>query len=326
MNLPEPPKQRLKDRFVDVCRTRHLSLETERSYWSIIRRFVHFCKADSSEALCHDAARKFSAFITSEARRGVSASTQNVAFNALLFLYEKVLGQTPGNLPEIQRATRPARLPNVPVNHGDTMKIIESINGDVGLALRLSYGAALRVSDTLRIRLKDLDFEQGEILIRGSKGDKDRLVPLPKKLKDELWQLVGRREREHDIDKSNGCSWVHLPNLLGRKSPRLHHDTQWQYLFASAKISVDPRTKSRGRHHLMPETLQNAMRGACVRLKLKRRVTPHGLRHASARELERRGTPVSQIQKLLGHKHVGTTMKYLGAGNDEKAMVKSPLD
>lgn len=326
MEIPEPPKLKLKERFTNVCRTRHVSLATERSYWSIAVKFVAFTGAKSCDDLCDSAEDKFARFITHLARRGVSASTQNVNFNALIFLYQRVLGQTLGKLPQIERASRPSRLPNVPATHEDTLAIVESVNGDVGLALRLTYGAALRISDTLRIRLKDLDFKRGEILIRGSKGDKDRIVPMPRKLKAELSELVDRREREHEIDKRNGDAWVWLPNLYGTKNPKAHFDTQWQYLFGSQKITVDPQSGKRGRHHLMPETMQNAMREACRRLKLKKRVTPHGLRHAAAREIERRGTPVSEIQKLLGHAHVDTTMRYLGQGSGGKAKIIGPLD
>lgn len=326
MNLPVPPKPRLLERFTDACRTRHLSIHTERSYWSVVRRFVRYTAAKSEAALVEDAPAKMARFLTAEARRDVAASTQNVAFNALVFLYEKVLGESLGELPEIPRAKRPARLPEVPATHEAALAVVQAVEGDLGLALRVIYGCALRVMDCLRLRLKDMDFERGEILIRASKGDKDRLVPLPKSLAAELERLVRRREAQHRADSLAGEGWVHLPHRLGVKYPKKHFETGWQYLFAAKTISVDPVTRNRGRHHLAPEAVQIAMKQAQVRLGIKKRFTPHGLRHAAARRAEENGTPISEIQKWLGHSDVQTTMRYLGQGEGALPKVRGPLE
>lgn len=317
---------KLKDRFSTICRVKHLSLKTERAYWSWVRSFVRHCGAKSSTDLCANAENKFSDFITAQARRGLSASSQNQAFNALIFLYREVEKIELGPLPEAERAKRPSRLPDLPGNHEEVIRLIHDIPGDCGLALRLIYGTALRISDALRLRLKDLDFASMEVLIRASKGDKDRIVPLPKSLEADLRELIARREIEHQQDLKSNRGWVFLPGLLGVKYPNLHYATDWQYLFASREFSRDPRSDNYGRHHLTPETIQNALRIARKNKGIKKRITPHSLRHASAREMERRGSPISEIQKCLGHADVETTMRYLGIGSGGKPKVIGPLD
>ena len=166
--LPEPTKIRFKDKFVTICRTAHLSLHTERSYWRIASSFIRYHRVKCEDALLENPERKLASFISAEARRGVSASTQSVSFNALIFLYQRVLGIELGTLPEIERAKRPARLPGVPATHADTMAILSRIDGEIGLALRLTYGTAMRVSETLRLRIRDIDFENNQITIRGN--------------------------------------------------------------------------------------------------------------------------------------------------------------
>ena len=324
--LPEPPKLRFKEKFVTVCRTLHLSIHTQRSYLAWAVRFIQYHKSKSEDDLLADPQKKFAAFIGAEAKRGISAGTQSQAFNALVFLYQRVLGIQLGQLPEIERAKRPARLPGVPATHADTMAILEQIHGDIGLALRLTYGTAMRVSETLRLRIRDLDFARGEIRIHGGKGDKDGVVGLPASLAGELKALVKRRILQHEADECGGAGWVHLPHLLAVKYPKAAHATEWQHLFGSRTISVDPVTKNRGRHHLTPEALQQAMRQACAKLKMVVKVSPHGLRHSSAREMERRGSPISEIQKCLRHSDIDTTMRYLGAGTGGKPKVNGPLD
>lgn len=324
--LPVPPTPKLKDRFTDVCATKHLSIHTARAYWSWIVRYVKYHRAKSSAELCEQPQEKFAEFITTLARRDVAASTQNQAFNALIFLYERVLGESIGELPRIERAKRPERLMAVPATHEETMTILNQIHGDVGLALRLAYGSALRVSETLRIRLHDLDFARNSILIRGGKGDKDGTVPLPRSLAAELKRLVKRRELEHEAEVAVGEGWVQLPGRYGVKNPKAHHSLEWQFLFAGKSVSRDPISGNHGRHHILPETLQAAMRKACRELKLKKSFSPHSLRHSSAREMERRGTPVSEIQRCLRHSDIKTTQRYLGVGAGGRPNVISPLD
>jgi len=325
-NIPKAPQPRLKERFDDICAVKHLSLSTRRSYWGWIVRYVNYHKAKSSDELCEQPHDRFKSFVSTLARRDVAVSTQNQCFNALMFLYEKVLGETLGTLPDIPRAKRPVRLMDVPATHEETMKLLNVIHGDVGLALRLAYGAALRVSETVRIRLRDLDFARDSIIIRGGKGDKDGCVPLPKSLAKELKLLVKRRELEHESDLATGQAWTFLPGQYGRKNPKAHFETSWQWLFSSKSISRDPLSGNYGRHHLLPEVLQAAMRKACAELKLKKNFSPHSLRHASAREMERRGALISEIQRCLRHSDIATTQRYLGVGTGGRPNVISPLD
>lgn len=314
----------LKDRFANLCRTRHLSLSTERSYWSWVVKFVAFHRIKSELALTANAEQKFSDYISSIAPR-VSAATQNQAWNALVFLYRDVLNHKLGDIPNAMRARRAPRLRPVPCDHAEALAVVNAVKGVPGLALRLIYGTAMRIKECLRLRLKDFDFANNLILIYDGKGGKDAFIPLPEGLRDELMELVRRREAEHLADKLAGRGWVCLPESLGRKYPTWHFKTDWQYAFASERFSRDPRTGSEGRHHLTPESLQQAMAAACRRLKIKRRFTPHSLRHAGARFAEKNGTPISEIQRWLRHKDVETTLRYLGIGEQRPATVKGPF-
>lgn len=316
---------KLKEQFSTVCRTRHLSLHTERQYWDWCRKMIAFCGIKTREDLLSGAEAKAAAFLAAEANRGVSASTHGQALNAIVFLYRDVLEKPLGVIPGLARPTRPARLPAVPATHQDAVDLVSSVQGRIGLVLRLLYGSALRVHDALRLRLHDLDFANNEIVIRSSKGDKDRVVPMPMALRCELKDLCDVREAEHMMDKRSGLGWVWLPGLFGKKNPRAHFETGWQYLFAAAGYSTDPVSGNKGRHHITAEAVQAAMRKARGRLKIRQRFTPHSLRHASAREMERRGNPLAAIQAQLGHSRIETTLRYLGAGKRIPKAI-SPLD
>jgi len=267
---------------------------------------------------------KVSQFLTEQSERGCAVATQAQALNALVFLFGKVLDHPLGKL-DYHRPSRPARLPNAPSSHDATMTLLDALPGQMGLICRLIYGGALRVNDCLRIRLHDLDFAQNEIRIMDSKGGKDRLVPMPLKLREELLAMVTLREAEHMQEKRNGQGWVFLPGLIGIKNPKAHYVTGWQYLFAARDYTKDPRSSNMGRHHITPEAVQSAMRKACVKLKLKKSITPHGLRHSAARRMKEKGVPLHTIQTVLGHDNPATTMRYLGLGETVPKGV-SPLD
>ncbi len=317
---------KLRDEFESVSQTMFLRHSTFNSYWDCSRRFIRWSGAKSKDDLKDDRNNRVSEFLTAEAVRGVAAGTQAQTLNALVFLFKEVLKTPLGKLPEFQRPTRRATMPEVPATHGEMMRLIDTLQPSMmNLVGRTLYGCALRVNDALRMRLRDLDFANNEITIRGSKGDKDRIVPMPAKLRDELLSLVTIRESQHVIEKRAGNGWVNLPGLYGKKNPPAHFATEWQYLFAAQNYSHDPVTKNMGRHHISAEAIQQAFRRACGALKLRRRVTPHGCRHAAARELERRGEPLAAIQALLGHSNVNTTLRYLGAGRKIPKTI-SPLD
>lgn len=322
MNSNSQP--RLKDRFKNICRTRHFSLSTEKSYWSWVVQFVKYHQIKVELDLTTNAEQKFSDFISSIAPR-ISASSQNVAWNALVFLYRDVLRVKLGDIPNAMRAKRQARIRPVPCNHDEVIKIVGLVNGQSGLALRLIYGCAMRIKECLRLRLKDLDFENNQILIYGGKSG-DAFLPMPEKLMEELANLAVQREAEHLADLKIGRGWVWLPDSLGRKYPKWHFKSEWQYLLASDRLSKDPRSGNTGRHHISPESVQQAMAAACRKAGIKRRFTPHSLRHAAARFAEQSGTPISEIQQWLRHSDVKTTMRYLGIGEQRKARVIGPMD
>lgn len=322
MNSESKPK--LHDRFKNICRTRHLSLSTEQSYWGWVSRFIKYHAIQSELELLNSPEIKFSKFI-SHIAPNVSASTQSQAWNAAVFLYRDVLRVKLGDIPEAMRAKRNGRIRPVPCDHEEVMRIMEAVSGSTGLILRLLYGTAMRIKECLRLRLKDVDFANNQILIYDGKGNKDAFVPLPKSLREELLQLATQREAQHLKDKQIGRGWVWLPESLGRKYPKWHFASDCQYLFASERFSKDPRSGNIGRHHITPEAVQQAMASACRKLGIRRRFTPHGLRHAAARFAERNGTPISEIQRWLRHKDVETTMRYLGMGESRIARVVGPM-
>jgi integrase len=321
-----------KDDFQTIARAHHLSLSTERSYWHCARSHIKRLGAKSAQDLHRNPTEQFREHLTAlanlderiEGDEGVSASTQSLFFHALRFLYEKVLGLPLGDLSKIPRAVGHERIVEVPDDE-TAKRIVSSVPGVSGVALRLIYGTGSRLNDVLRLRVKDLDFQRRLIAIQQSKGDKARLVPMPASLIPELSALVRERERIHDSDLEDGFGWVHLPGQLAKKYPGGENSLGWQYLFPSSTRSKDPRTGKTGRHHIFDVTLQRAFVAARKKLRLRRRYTIHSLRHSAAQFWERSGVPRSQIQQLLGHAHSSTTDRYLVSGVKSVARLPTPL-
>jgi len=304
---------RFEEKFKRQCRADRLALTSERSYWHVAKRFVLWSGAQSEDELKLDATENFREFITDEANRDISASTQNISFHALRFMFERVLDVRLGDLNGIARAKRQEIMIDVPPL--DIAKSIVNFVPDMhGLVLRIQLGSALRVSDALRIRVKDLDFRRKMIVIQRSKGGKSRLVPMPESLMPELEALVRERGRVHENDLRDGLGWVHLPGQLATKYPGQDHSLEWQFIFFSDRISTDPDTGNIGRHHLLPAVIQRAMADARRKLKITKHYTPHCLRHATAQFWEREGVEHSKIQILLGHHDLKTTQRYLLSG------------
>ncbi len=321
-----------KDNFITVCRAHHLALKTERHYWHFASRYIKWLGAKSAKELENNPTENFRRYLSEMANQGqriegdegVSASTQNSAFHALRFLYEKVIGIQLGDLSNIPRATGHERIVDVPPDD-IAKRIVESIPGQSGVALRLIYGTAGRLNDILRLRVKDLDFRKRLISIQQSKGGKSRLLPMPSSLSDELSALVRERIRIHESDLAAGFGWVHMPGLLAKKYPKEQKSIGWQYLFASASRSKDPITGNIGRHHIFDVTLQRSFSAALKKLRIKRRYTIHSLRHAAAQFWERSGVPLSSIQELLGHSNPKTTMGYLKSGRHSVSKIPTPI-
>jgi len=324
INGQEAKSVRFKDVFATICNNHHLSLSTQRAYWHWARYCIKWHKITSAEELSDDATSKFKSFLSYLANDDVAAATQNQAFNALRFLFEKVIGVELGPINGITRAIRHERFIDVP-DSNLARRLVESVPGKCGLALRLIFGTAMRLNDCLRLRVKDVDFKRKQIAIQESKGGKSRLVPLPESMAMEIQSLMIERIKIHSQDLADGFGWVHLPYHLARKYPEDEKSEGWQYLFASDRISKDPRSGKYGRHHLMDVTLQQAFAKARKRLRVKRHYTIHGLRHCTSQFWEKNGIAHSDIMKLLGHSHLDTTQRYLRSGKSGMPSAPTPI-
>ena len=318
---PQPP--RLLDQLRDVIRLKHYSLRTEEAYVEWVRRYVRFCDLRHPRT-CGKS--EVEAFLSHLARVGnVSASTQNQARSALLFLYKEVLGVELPWLNNVESAKRPAKLPTV-LTKDEVRRVLAETNGQSGLVLQLLYGTGMRVLECLRLRVKDVDFGRHEIVIREGKGFRDRVTMLPQVLVVDLERHLGRTKRLHDSDLKNGYGSVYLPYALARKYPTAAREWMWQYVFPAYRLSVDPRGGALRRHHLDQQGIQRALREALRAAGVTKHATPHTLRHSFATHLLDDGYDIRTVQELLGHKDVSTTMIYTHVLNKGGRAVHSPLD
>ncbi len=314
---------RLLDQVRDRIRLKHYSIRTEESYVDWIRRFVLFQGKRHPREM---GAQEVEAFLTHLAVRGkVSASTQNQAKSALLFLYKEVLAEELPWLNDIETAKRPQRLPVV-LTVGEVNAILSSVEGTGGLILRLLYGTGMRILECLRLRVKDVDFLRREIVVREGKGFKDRVTMLPASLVALLQSHLDRVQRLHVRDLAEGYGEVYLPYALERKYPKAGRDWAWQYVFPSGKRSVDPRSGAVRRHHADEQNIQRVMRRTVREAGIHKPATPHTLRHSFATHLLENGYDIRTIQELLGHADVSTTMIYTHVLNRGGRAVVSPLD
>lgn len=311
------------DRLREKIRLKHYSLATEKAYIGWVRRYIswHVDRVSSGCALESTAeVEAFLSYLASQKR--VSASTQNLAFNALLFLYREVLGQDLGNIDAL-RAKRSKRLPVV-LTRAEVSRVLGLMRGDAWLMASLLYGAGLRLSEVLRLRVKDIDFDKRTLTIRCSKGDKDRVTMLPESLIIALHDHLDARRQTHQHDVSRGVG-ASMPEALVRKYPHAPLQWGWQYVFPASAPAKDPRDGVIKRHHLHPSALQKAFRSAVHRAGIVKPATPHTLRHSFATHLLEAGTDIRTLQELLGHADVSTTQIYthvMGQG----ITTRSPLD
>jgi integron integrase len=320
--MPNPPR-RLLDQVRHALRLKHYSLRTEQAYVSWIKRFIIFHNRQHPLTM---GVAEITAFLSDLAiRQKVSASTQNQALNALLFLYRDVLVK---DLPEpidAIRARRPLRLPTV-LTKDETRALIRHLEGRYQLMAKLLYGSGLRLMECLRLRVKDLDFAERQIIVRDGKGGADRVTMLPEALLEPLRDHLARVQAAHKVDLSRGRGAVMLPNALDRKYPAASREWIWQYVFPSDRLSVDPRSGARRRHHLDPGGLQRAVARAARQTRIAKHVSCHTLRHSFATHLLEGGYDIRTVQELLGHKDVKTTMIYTHVLNRGGLAVRSPLD
>lgn len=314
---------RLLERVRTRLRVMHYSARTAQTYCDWIRRFVLFHDRRHPQQMSD---REVAAFLTHLARDlNVSASTQNQALNALLFLYRHVLRQPIGVSGEIVRAKRGRRLPVV-LSPTEVRAVLGAMRGVSKLCATLMYGSGLRLSECVSLRVKDIDLERLEILIRAGKGDKDRRVPLPAVAVSALRAQIRRRELLLDSDLRRGVKGSRLPEALGRKLPNADRELAWQFLFPATRTFLESKTGIRQRHHYHESALQRAFGIALRSAGLTKRATCHTLRHSFATHLLEAGTDIRTIQELLGHTSLRTTMIYTHVLNRGPLGVKSPAD
>lgn len=313
----------LRDAVLVALRVKHYALKTEKTYWQWIRKFVVYHHERRPSEM---GAPEIHAYLSHLAlNEGVAASTQNQALNAIVFLYRTVLKKDVGNFSDFPRARRGKRLPVV-CSRAEIQRLLRAVDGVEGLVIRLLYGTGMRISECLRLRVQDVSFERNEITVHGGKGDKDRRVPFPATLHDELRAQLDWRRRLFEKDKEDIRHEVELPYALARKYPSAPYEWKWQYVFPADNFSTDPRSGRIRRHHLHEIRIQRAIRLAASRAEIVSRLTPHTMRHCFATHLLEAGQDIRTVQELLGHSNVSTTMIYTHVLGKGPLGVVSPLD
>ena len=315
---------KLIEQIKKEIRYRHYSIRTEYTYIDWIVRYLSFSNGVSPEKLNAGDIRKYLDYLATT--RNVAASTQNLALNAIVFLYTQVLKQEPGDFSDFYRAKRPKKLPVV-LTKDEIDLLFEHLDGDMLLmADGILYGAGLRIMECIRLRIKDIDFAQNSIVVRNGKGNKDRLTMLPKKYREQLREKIENSKKLFIEDLKNGSDGVYLWPGYERKNPGAKKDWIWQYVFPASNLSVDPRSNRVRRHHIDQSTLRKALKNAVRAAELSKEVTPHTLRHCFATHLLENGVDIRTVQELLGHADLETTTIYTHVLNRPGIPVLSPVD
>jgi integron integrase len=302
-----PQKPKLLDQVRQAIRARHYSDKTEKAYVHWIKRYIFFHNKRHPMEMAEP---EIGQFLSSLATDGhVSASTQNQAFNALLFLYHEVLSKKIGLIDGVVRAKRPQRLPVV-LTKDEVKRVLDRMDGAPRLMGLLLYGAGLRLMECCRVRIKDIDFSRNEVAVRSGKRNKDRYTMLPNAVRDLLIQHLRGVKSQHDEDLKNGLGRVALPNALDRKYPNAGKEWGWQWVFPATSHFTDTLTGEKRRHHLHESVLQRAFKEARLKAGVFKPAGPHSLRHSFATHLLENGYDIRTVQELLGHADVSTTMVY----------------
>lgn len=316
-------EKKLLDRARDRIRVKHYSIRTEQTYLHWMKEFILF---HNNRHPADMGVPEVEAYLTHLAvERKVAPSTQNVAMQAILFLYREVLDIELTGINAL-RAKKDKHLPVV-LTKAEVHLVLEQMKEPTfRLQARLLYGTGMRLLECLRLRVKDLDFGQNHIVVRDTKGNEDRVTLLPEQLKPILQEHLHHVKRVHQADLQVGYGAVYLPYALERKYPKANKEWGWQYLFPAAKLSQDPRSGVTRRHHADDSNLQRAVRAAVKASGIAKPATPHTFRHCFATHLLEAGYDIRTVQELLGHKDVKTTMVYTHVLNKGPLAVRSPLD
>lgn len=312
-----------RERLIIEVRRRGYALRTEQAYLDWVERFSRFHGGREPSTLGAAEVKRFLEHLAVE--RNVAVNTQNQALNALVFLFEQVLGRPLGELVDFARAKRPRRLPTV-LTRREVAALLEHLPRSHQLIGRLIYGTGMRLMEAIRLRVKDVDFGYHQVVVRDGKGRRDRVVPLPDALLGPLHAHLELVRQQFDADRARGLGEVYLPEALARKYPGAGRDWIWQYVFPSGRLSVDPRGGPGRRHHLHENGLQRAVKSAAHAAGIAKRVSTHTLRHSFATHLLEGGYDIRTVQELLGHADVATTMIYTHVLNRGGRGVRSPLD
>jgi integron integrase len=316
-------KPRLIDQTRNVLRLFHYSIRTEETYIQWIKRFIFFHNKRHPKEMGEKEARSFLTHLAVD--KHVSASTQNQALSAILFLYKRVLDIELEWIDDVVRAKRPKYLPVV-LSRDEVKKLLMVMSGTNGLIVKLLYGTGMRLMKAVRLRVQDVGFDQSQIIVRSGKGGKDRIATLPETLADELRKQLERVREIHHNDLNEGFGRVYLPFALDRKCPGAGIEFGWQYCFPSMQRSTNTRTGLIARHHLDEKNIGRVIKMASRKIGINKRVSSHTMRHSFATHLLENGYDIRTVQELLGHKDVSTTMIYTHVLNKGGRGVKSPLD
>lgn len=309
-----------------IIRIKHYSYSTERTYLQWAERFFTYLTETGGKQVDAATAEDVRDFLSHLAlKQRVSASTQNQAFNAILFLFRNVLNKDVGNLDTTIRAKRGPKLPVV-LSVDETKRFFEHMNGTSRLMAELLYGAGLRLMELARLRVQDIDFDMDTLFVRSGKGDKDRSTILPKAVKERLKEHLINVKALHEKDLAAGHGAVYLPDALERKYPDAAKEWGWQYVFPAPNLSVDPRASIVRRHHISDTAIQATVKNAVQKAGILKHATVHTLRHSFATHLLMNGVNIREVQDLLGHKNVETTMIYTHVIRDMSNAPQSPLD
>jgi integron integrase len=317
------PKLKFMEQCREVMRFRRLALRSEQAYLEWIKRFILFHQKRHPKDMGEPEVR---AFLTHLAvQRNVAAATQNHALNALVFLYRHVIGREFDLLEGVKRAKRMPRVPVV-LSKAEVQRLLTAVPPKYRLFFQFLYGTGLRLMEALRLRVKDVDFERGQIIVRGGKGDKDRVTMLPESLRTAMREHVERVRLLHKKDLAEGLGAVPLPGALKLKYPKAEREWIWQWFWPGAQISRDPLDGQRKRYHLHETSVQRVMQSVVKLAGLTKPATCHTLRHSFATHLLENGYDIRTVQDLLGHQNVATTQLYTHVMQKPGIGVRSPLD